>query len=85
MLYEDFKKLHKEPKYFGLTCYIPKCNCPAEYEGGDGRFYCGVCEQHSNVKEAYKSFKKQTQPCNKYSSEVIKNFIGNTDYNKYIF
>ena len=51
--YEEFKEMHKEPKYFNNICFVAGCNNLAEYEGGDARFYCGVCEQHSRLQERY--------------------------------
>ena len=54
--YEEFKEIYKEPKYFNQPCFIPGCKNLAEYEGGDSRFYCGVCEQHSGIQERYNNF-----------------------------
>ena len=40
--YEDFANEHK--KYDGsMECFVQWCNKPAYYEGGDARFYCGMC------------------------------------------
>ena len=55
MTYNEFKNLYKEPKYFGLKCFVCGCNEPAEYEGGDSRWSCGVCEKHSSVPEMWES------------------------------
>ena len=74
--YEEFKELWKEPKYFNQPCFMPGCKNLAEYEGGDARFYCGVCEQHSRIKERYDKSINKTIPyiapnphidCSKYN------------------
>lgn len=50
--YEEFLEGHKE--YDGsITCFAGGCNEPAYYEGGDYRWYCGVCEKHAKVKDRY--------------------------------
>jgi hypothetical protein len=51
--YEEFKNALKKPEYFGETCFVGGCNKPAEYEGGDYRFYCGMCEEHAGIRESY--------------------------------
>lgn len=55
MTYEEFKETRKEPKYFGNKCFVAGCENPAEYEGGDARFYCGVCEEHAGIKKQYET------------------------------
>ena len=76
--YEEFKEIYKEPKYFNRICFIPECNNLAEYEGGDSRFSCGVCEEHSRIKERYGNLVNKLK---KYSYENNPNI----DYNKYKF
>ena len=56
MPYEEFKNRRKVPKYFGDKCFVAGCDAPAEYEGGDARFYCGVCEKHARVGEEYELY-----------------------------
>lgn len=58
MTYSEFKELYKEPKYFGMKCFISGCNKKAEYEGGDSPFYHAVCEEHSNILSLWKSQKE---------------------------
>ena len=59
--YEEFCAEHK--KYDGCECYIPGCNQPAYYEGGDARCWCPMCEEHFDMKKWYSlyllSVKKQ--------------------------
>ena len=45
-----------EPKYFGMKCCVVGCNKPAEYEGGDARCHCGVCEKHAGIYEQWQAF-----------------------------
>ena len=53
--YEEFLETHK--KYVGdQKCFIPGCDQPAYYEGGDARFYCGMCEEHCRMKEHYRLY-----------------------------
>lgn len=80
MTYEEYKESKKESKYFGLKCYIPGCDEPAEYELGDARFYCGGCEKHAKIKEEYKSF------IDKYNKKQLTSYKNpNINYNNYIF
>ena len=51
--YEDFLKRNKVLKYIGNKCFVLGCDKQAEYEGGDSRYYCGMCEKHANMKERY--------------------------------
>ena len=58
----------RRKKYDGTDkCFVPSCNEPAYYEGGDARFYCGMCEKHSRIRETYwrylecKEFEIQTR------------------------
>lgn len=53
--YDEFINDHK--KYDGThKCFIPGCDKPAYYEGGDSRFYCGMCEEHAEMKEYYRVY-----------------------------
>lgn len=50
--YEQFLEEHKE--YDGNDkCFVGRCDEPAYYEGGDYRWYCGVCEKHAKMKDRY--------------------------------
>lgn len=48
-------------KYIGAKCFVSICNNPAEYEGGDARFYCGMCEEHTMIKEQYEWYKEDKE------------------------
>ena len=55
--YKEFAGEHK--KYDGSSkCFVQGCDKPAYYEGGDSRFYCGMCEDHVALKEQYISYLK---------------------------
>lgn len=44
-------------KYDGTDeCFVAGCHKPAYYEGGDYRFYCGVCEEHAQIKGRYEEY-----------------------------
>jgi hypothetical protein len=58
MTYEEYKEFRKEPKYFGLKCFISGCDNFAEYEIGDARYRCGGCEKHAHIYEDWASFNK---------------------------
>lgn len=51
--YEEFLERNKVPKYNGNKCFVHGCTKPGLYEGGDARFYCGMCEEHAGMKEQY--------------------------------
>lgn len=51
--YQAYRDARKKPEYAGATCFVAGCNRPAEYEGGDARYYCGMCEEHANVRCSY--------------------------------
>ena len=52
MSYGDYREMNKE--YDGtFKCFVHWCDNPAFYEGGDGRFKCGMCEEHVELKEQY--------------------------------
>lgn len=51
--YEEYAK--SQVKYDGNTkCFVFDCNKPGLYEGGDARFYCGMCEEHSGLRNSYR-------------------------------
>ena len=53
--FQEFADERKE--YDGtLECFVAGCNKPAYYEGGDCRFYCGVCEEHAQIKGRYEEY-----------------------------
>lgn len=53
--YEEFLNEHK--KYSGhCKCFVIGCVESGYYEGGDSRFYCGMCEEHANMKNAYRRY-----------------------------
>lgn len=53
--YEDFLK--SRVKYSGNTkCFVGGCNKPGLYEGGDARYYCGMCEEHSGMRRSYRMY-----------------------------
>ena len=54
--YEEFLKDKIMPKYEGCTCAAFDCTKPAKYEGGDGRYQCGMCEEHAGMREQYKHY-----------------------------
>lgn len=51
--YSEYKDSHKDPSYKGKECFVGGCHEPAEYEGGDARFWCGMCEKHSGIRWGY--------------------------------
>ena len=79
---EEYRKIWLEPKYFGLPCIV--CGKPAEYEGGDARFYCGVCEEHSRLKEEYKYYIDKIEKDIKINT-YINPHNPNINYNEYNF
>ena len=53
--YEDWLKT--QIKYDGSTsCFVYGCNKPALYEGGDSRFYCGMCEECASMEARYRLY-----------------------------
>ena len=53
--YEEF--LQQSIKYSGDTkCFVFDCNKKGLYEGGDGRFYCGMCEEHAGLRNSYRTY-----------------------------
>lgn len=53
--YETYKGSCRDPKYNPLTdkCFAADCDAGAEYEGGDARYYCGMCEKHAAIRYHY--------------------------------
>lgn len=51
--YEEFLERNKVPDYNGKKCFVLGCTKPGLYEGGDSRFYCGMCEDHADMKNKY--------------------------------
>lgn len=79
MTYEEFKQSRKTDKYKNQKCYIPGCNNLAEYEVGDSRFYCGMCEEHANIKEEFNRLNKKNKiTIKKFPYNMNKN---NTKFN----
>ena len=83
--YEEFKEMHKEPKYFNNICFVAGCNNLAEYEGGDARFYCGVCEQHSRLQERYNILINAEKKMASYMAQLLHSNTEDIDCNKYNF
>lgn len=41
----------------GDRCFIAGCtNPPPYYKYGDARFWCGMCEEHAEMREKYLSY-----------------------------
>lgn len=51
--YREYRDAQKKPQYAGETCFVAGCDRPAEYEGGDARYYCGMCEEHADIRCSY--------------------------------
>lgn len=50
--YAEYLDEHK--KYPSTAkCFVAGCNKIGYYEGGDARFYCGMCEKHASMKKHY--------------------------------
>ena len=56
--YEEWLRSHE--RYDGsCKCFIPGCDRPGLYEGGDARFTCPMCAEHAGLdKEEYRRFKE---------------------------
>ena len=55
MSYEEFKQ--SRIKYDGITkCFVGDCDKPAFWEGGDERYWCGMCEEHSHLRASYRLY-----------------------------
>lgn len=53
--YSEF--LQDQVKYPEDTkCFVYDCNKPGIYEGGDARFYCGMCEEHASMVSKYRLY-----------------------------
>ena len=57
--YEEYKNEAKTNRYLDMKCFVAGCNKPAEFEGGDDRFRCGMCEEHSGIKDSYDIYMKE--------------------------
>ena len=55
MTYQQYRDAHKDPKYAGGKdkCFVGGCDKVAEFEGGDARFWCGMCEEHASIRFDY--------------------------------
>ena len=55
---KTFREFADERKKYDGTdeCFVAGCHKPAYYEGGDARFYCGVCEEHAHIKGRYEEY-----------------------------
>lgn len=82
MTYEEYKESQKVKKYVesNLECFVCGCHKKAEYEGGDARWYCGVCEEHAHLKEYYDTFITNKEPLIKPTK-----LNPNIDYESYHF
>lgn len=57
MTYEEYKSRYPKPyKDSGSKCFINGCEELALYEGGDARFWCGVCEKHAGILKSYRIY-----------------------------
>ena len=55
VLFESYREfLQRNKVYDGKSkCCVLGCTKQAEYEGGDSRCYCGMCEEHARMKTKY--------------------------------
>ncbi|WP_405325842.1 hypothetical protein [Fibrobacter sp.] len=54
LTYPEFRETMKDSHYTGKdTCFVGGCNQPAYYEGGDARYWCGMCEKHADIRYRY--------------------------------
>ncbi len=52
--YPEYRESKKDSKYSGTdTCFVAGCDKPAYYEGGDARYWCGMCEEHADIRFDY--------------------------------
>jgi hypothetical protein len=52
--YPEFRETMKDSHYTGKDeCFVGGCKQPAYYEGGDARFWCGMCEEHAAIRYRY--------------------------------
>ena len=53
--YQEYRDEHKDPKYADGKdeCFVGGCKQPAYYEGGDARYWCGMCEEHAGIRYRY--------------------------------
>ena len=75
----DYSSFLKENvKYNGIQkCFVNNCEKPALYEGGDARFYCGMCEEHSGMIGKYRLYLNDFYPTlnSDKSNEQLYNLI----------
>lgn len=55
VLFESYYEfLQRNKVYDGKNkCCVMGCAKQAEYEGGDSRYYCGMCEEHAHMRKRY--------------------------------
>lgn len=54
LTYPEFRENMKDRHYTGKDeCFVAGCGQPAYYEGGDARFWCGMCEKHADIRYRY--------------------------------
>ena len=53
--YPEYRESKKDPKYVDGKgkCFVAGCDKPAYFEGGDARFWCGMCEEHADIRFDY--------------------------------
>ena len=74
--YESFLK--KNLKYDGKSkCFVYDCQERALYEGGDSRFYCGMCEEHAAMRGKYRMYLQDFYPSiqSNLTNEQIYDFV----------
>lgn len=52
-------------EYVGDHCFVAGCtNPPPYYRAGDARFWCGMCEEHAEMRKSYLSYiRTKLQQC----------------------
>ena len=54
LTYPEFRENMKDRHYTGKDeCFVAGCGKPAYYEGGDARYWCGMCEKHADIRYRY--------------------------------
>ena len=51
--FESYEEFLERNKTYSGKCFVHGCTKPGLYEGGDSRFYCGMCEDHAKMKNKY--------------------------------
>lgn len=57
--YEKFldNETKASTEYAGATCFVAGCtNPPPYYKVGDARYWCGMCEEHANMRDRYRNY-----------------------------